>query len=572
MNIIKSSSMSSLFLFSYSIMILPLTIYFCVSNKWLLMEWDIITTSTATLTFPVILDPLSLSFSNVVCLISASVLMFSTKYMDEEKFLARFIWLVMLFVMSMNLLVFIPNMASLLIGWDGLGIVSFALVIYYENPKSLAAGMITALANRIGDVMLIIAITLSINQGFWSSNHFIFHPFSWVVMAAITVAAMTKSAQIPFSSWLPAAMAAPTPVSALVHSSTLVTAGVFLLIRFYPFISSYSSFFWWSMLFSSLTLLMAGIGANFEFDLKKIIALSTLSQLGVMMLSISLKMPMLALFHLYTHAMFKALLFLCAGAIIYNNSHNQDIRTMGNIWKQMPLTISCLNTANLALCGAPFMAGFYSKDLILETMLSSNSNMIILLLVFFATGLTATYSIRLSILVLWKQNNHLPFSSFSDEYWQMTSPMMILTMGAIFSGFLLQFIIPSFNESLILPLNMKLLTSMVILLGVWSGIMLWNTNTNSSPTTSINHYFLSSMWFLALISSQKTITTPLKTSGKLYNFIDQGWMEIYGGQGSINSLSSLSLSNQHYQNNLVPSFIMMMIVASILIIFISFIM
>nr|YP_009378318.1 NADH dehydrogenase subunit 5 [Solemya elarraichensis]ARH10750.1 NADH dehydrogenase subunit 5 [Solemya elarraichensis] len=556
---IKASSMCSMILFIYSVLVFPASVYFIIMNKWTLLEWEFFSSSTSSMTLPLLLDPLSLSFSNIVCLISACVLMFSTKYMDEEIYLSRFIWLVMLFVLSMNMLVFIPNMLSLLIGWDGLGIVSFALVIYYENHKSLAAGMLTALANRIGDVMLIIAIALSINQGFWSSLHFIHHPFSYVIALGITVAAMTKSAQIPFSSWLPAAMAAPTPVSALVHSSTLVTAGVFLLIRFYPFLSTFHSFFLFSMLFSSLTLLMAGLGANFEYDLKKIIALSTLSQLGVMMLSISLKMPMLALFHLYTHAMFKALLFLCAGAIIYNNTHSQDIRTMGNLWKQMPLTITCMNTANLALCGAPFMAGFYSKDLILETMLSTNSSMLMIFIIFFATGLTATYSIRLSIMVLWKQNNHLPFSSYNDEQWLMTSPMVILTTGAIFSGMLLQILVPNFNETLTLPLPTKVLTMVVTLMGAWLGVTAWNIKINSPIKHSIHNYFLSSMWFLSSVSTQKIINMPLLITKNLTKTIDQGWFELYGGQGVMMLSSSISKTNQHYQNNLMPAFIMMMI-------------
>jgi len=212
----------------------------------------------------------------------------------------------------------------------------------------------------------------------------------------IIIAAITKRAQIPFSAWLPAAMAAPTPVSALVHSSTLVTAGVFLLIRFYPFLSS-CAFFKPALLFVSVTtLLLAGIGANYENDLKKVIALSTLSQLGVMIISLGMGMPFLALFHLYTHALFKALLFLCAGAIIHNSSNWQDIRTMGIIFSQAPLTTTCINVANLSLCGAPFLSGFYSKDLILEISLFNSTRAFMVLLIFIATGMTAAYSLRLS--------------------------------------------------------------------------------------------------------------------------------------------------------------------------------
>jgi len=192
-------------------------------------------------------------------------------------------------------------------------------------------------------------------------------------------------------------MAAPTPVSALVHSSTLVTAGVFLVIRFFPFLDSIYGFKPCLLFFSVLTLLMAGIGANYENDLKKIIALSTLSQLGVMIIRLGMGAPFLALFHLYTHALFKALLFLCAGMIIHNSSNTQDIRHMGMLFCQAPLTVSCMNIANLSLCGAPFLRGFYSKDLILELSLNNPTRLVIVVLIFLATGITAAYSLRLSL-------------------------------------------------------------------------------------------------------------------------------------------------------------------------------
>lgn len=191
-------------------------------------------------------------------------------------------------------------------------------------------------------------------------------------------------------------MAAPTPVSALVHSSTLVTAGVFLLIRFFPFLNSVSEFKVILLFISVLTLLIAGVGANYENDLKKIIALSTLSQLGVIIIRLGIGIPFLALFHLYTHALFKALLFLCAGIIIHNRSNTQDIRHIGLLFSQAPLTVRCINVANLSLCGAPFLRGFYSKDLILECSLNDPTSLVIVLLIFLATGITAAYSFRLS--------------------------------------------------------------------------------------------------------------------------------------------------------------------------------
>jgi NADH-ubiquinone oxidoreductase chain 5 len=193
---------------------------------------------------------------------------------------------------------------------------------------------------------------------------------------------------------LPAAIAAPTPVSALVHSSTLVTAGIYLLIRFNSLIIN-NLFIQFLLLLRSLTIFIAGLGANFEFDLKKIVALSTLSQLGLIIGILCIGFPMLAFFHLLTHALFKALLFMCAGIIIHLIQNFQDIRYIGSLVVQLPITITYFNIANMALCGFPFLAGFYSKDLILEFCSFLNVNFVIYFLYFFSTGLTVCYSLRL---------------------------------------------------------------------------------------------------------------------------------------------------------------------------------
>lgn len=222
----------------------------------------------------------------------------------------------------------------------------------------------------------------------------------WLVVLLIILAGITKRAQIPFSRWLPAAMAAPTPVRALVHSRTLVTAGVFLLIRFYPFLHSFLFFNQILLVVSTLTIFMAGTAAIVECDLKKIIALSTLSQLGVIISRIALNLPWLALFHLITHALFKALLFICAGTIININIHSQDLRTVGSLYKQIPLSISCIIISKAALIGLPFIAGFYSKDLIIEITIFRRTNRVIIGLYGVATMLTAAYSMRFFVVLI----------------------------------------------------------------------------------------------------------------------------------------------------------------------------
>nr|YP_009743677.1 NADH dehydrogenase subunit 5 [Cryptonatica janthostoma]QIE11994.1 NADH dehydrogenase subunit 5 [Cryptonatica janthostoma] len=544
---LKSSSISSLFLLSYSAMIFPLTCYFVMQNTSFLIEWNIFSMSSCNMSFMIILDAISLSFSNVVCLISGCVMMFSSSYMSHDPFLKRFTWLVMLFVLSMNLLVFIPSLPALLLGWDGLGIVSFALVIYYQNMKSLGAGMLTILANRIGDVMILIAIGILVLQGHWIIMFMSDFYLTTLVGLTILIAAMTKSAQIPFSSWLPAAMAAPTPVSALVHSSTLVTAGVFLLIRFFPFLST-CAFFKPTLLFISvLTLLMAGIGANYENDLKKIIALSTLSQLGVMMMSLGMGMPYLALFHLYTHALFKAMLFLCAGAIIHNSANTQDIRSMGMIYSQAPLTITCMNVANLSLCGAPFLSGFYSKDLILEISLFEPTNFLMVFLIFLATGMTAAYSLRLSFCSLWGTAKNLPLHSKHEKDYYINFATFTLSLCAIMAGFFLQNIFLQFNPCpFIIPMFYKMLTILVILMGLFFASILWDEDFLPKKM-SMTKYFFNTMWFLAPISAQPLTRFSMLLGTNLMKSIDQGWLEIMGGQGALMLSSSVSKINQTMQ-------------------------
>nr|AXA45361.1 NADH dehydrogenase subunit 5 [Mitromorpha fischeri] len=565
---VKSSSISSLFLLMYSLFLFPFTMYFFLKEPNYIFEWTIFCISSCSVTFAFVLDSISLSFSNVVCLISGCVMLFSSSYMSHDPFLKRFTWLVMLFVLSMNLLVFIPSLPALLLGWDGLGIVSFALVIYYQNMKSLGAGMITVLANRIGDVMILISIGLLVLQGHWIIiSMWDFHLGFWTAFT-IMVAAMTKSAQIPFSSWLPAAMAAPTPVSALVHSSTLVTAGVFLLIRFFPFLVQ-THFFKPSLLFISvLTLLMAGIGANYENDLKKVIALSTLSQLGVMMMSLGLGSPSLALFHLYTHALFKALLFLCAGMIIHNSSNTQDIRHMGLLYHQLPLTVSCMNIANLSLCGAPFMSGFYSKDLILELSLTNSTSFLMVVLIFMATGMTASYSLRLSLCSLWSpqksQSSHAKEEKDPYVNWSIT----VLSSCAIIAGFFFQNSFNDFNTlPFFMPFYMKSLTMLVIVAGFLLMFVSWDPMFNENKVSKLK-FFFSTMWFLAPISSQPLTKFSMVLGANLLKSIDMGWLEIMGGQGVFFVNSKLSLMNQKIQIKAFNFFIMMMIMLTVMLFFI----
>ena len=350
------------------------------------IEYEIVSLNSCSILMTILLDWISLLFISFVLLISSLVIFYRKEYISEDLNINRFIILVLIFVFSIIILIISPNLIRILLGWDGLGLVSYCLVIYFQNVKSFNAGILTALSNRIGDVALLMAIAWMLNYGRWNYIFYIDlikNDFEIIVIGSLVMlAAMTKRAQIPFSSWLPAAMAAPTPVSALVHSSTLVTAGVYLLIRFNVLlVDTFLGQF--LLVISGLTIFISGLGANFEFDLKKIIALSTLRQLGLIIRILSMGFPILAFFHLLTHALFKALLFICAGAIIHNIINSQDIRTIGGLCLSIPLTTTCFNIANLALCGIPFLAGFYSKDIILELVIISYTNILIFFFFFF---------------------------------------------------------------------------------------------------------------------------------------------------------------------------------------------
>jgi NADH-ubiquinone oxidoreductase chain 5 len=284
-----------------------------------------------------------------------------------------------------------------------------------------------------------------------------------LISLLVVLAAMTKRAQIPFSSWLPAAMAAPTPVSALVHSSTLVTAGVYLLIRFSAAFGSWLCTF--LLLFSGLTMFIAGLGANFEYDLRKIIALSTLRQLGLIIGAVSVGLVSLAFFHLLTHALFKALLFMCAGVIIHTIRDSQDIRFMGNLSFQMPFTSVCLSVSRFALCGVPFLAGFYSKDLILEMVSLSYINFFGFILFFASTGLTVCYSFRLFYYVFCGDLNSSSFYYISDDNLNIVYGIIGLIVVAVFGGRIMGWVIFCTPSVVCLPFYLRLLTVFVCLFG-----------------------------------------------------------------------------------------------------------
>nr|SPP23362.1 NADH dehydrogenase subunit 5 [Byasa alcinous] len=545
--------MSFFFLFFFSMMMYFFMMYFIMENMVLFLEWEIISFNSMSIVMSILLDWMSLLFMMFVLLISSSVIYYSKSYMYSELNLNRFIMLVLLFVFSMILLIISPNMISIFLGWDGLGLVSYCLVIYYQNIKSYNAGMLTALSNRVGDVMILMIIAWMMNYGSWNYIFYLNLMKSDLMMEIISIlviiAAMTKSAQIPFSSWLPAAMAAPTPVSALVHSSTLVTAGVYLLIRFNMLLLD-MMFLKILLMLSSLTMLMAGISANYEFDLKKIIALSTLSQLGLMMSILSMGLPDLAFFHLLTHAMFKALLFMCAGVIIHMMNEMQDIRYMGGLVYYVPLTSLCLNISNLALCGMPFLAGFYSKDLILDAFSMSNLNMMVYMLYYISTGLTVFYTIRLLFYLMINDYNLMVVYNLYDEDYIMLKSMFMLLLMSLIVGSSLSWMILQYPYMIFLPLSLKLMVIYVSLMGFLMGYMVSKMKIYSLNKFLLTYNlsnFLSLMWFMPSLSTYGLNYYFLKLGQNITKNIDMGWSEVYSGYGMYNIFKKYSIFYNFFQ-------------------------
>nr|YP_010713151.1 NADH dehydrogenase subunit 5 [Elachiptera insignis]WDA94043.1 NADH dehydrogenase subunit 5 [Elachiptera insignis] len=565
MKILSICKISFIKLIIISLSLFLMSLYFLINELTYFLEWEVVLLNSINIVMTFLFDWMSLLFMSFVLFISSLVIFYSMEYMSSDKSINRFILLVLMFVMSMMLLIISPNLISILLGWDGLGLVSYCLVIYFQNIKSYNAGMLTALSNRIGDVALLMAIAWMLNYGSWN---YIFYlevmknDFEMMIVGGLVMlAAMTKSAQIPFSSWLPAAMAAPTPVSALVHSSTLVTAGVYLLIRFNILLMD-SILGNILLLISGLTMFMAGLGANYEFDLKKIIALSTLSQLGLMMSILSMGFYKLAFFHLLTHALFKALLFMCAGAIIHNMNNFQDIRYMGGLSMFMPLTSSIFNVANLALCGMPFLAGFYSKDMILEIVSLSYINMFSFFLYFFSTGLTVSYSLRLVYYSMTDDLNCGSLNMLNDESWVMLKGMFGLLIMSIIGGSMLNWLMFSSIYMICLPNYLKLLTLFVCILGGLMGYLISNINIyflNKSLYYYFSSFFLGSMWFMPYISTYGIMNYPLNYGFICIKNFDYGWSEYFGGQHLHMKMIYLSKINSFIQNNSLKIYFMTMV-------------
>ena len=505
------------------------------SNTYNLKIFNWITSGGLVLNWSINIDTLTSVMLVVVTSVSALVHVYSVGYMSHDPDKPRFMSYLSLFTFMMLMLVTSDNFLQLFFGWEGVGLASYLLIgFWYKKPSANSAAIKAFVVNRVGDfglaigIFLIFKYTGSVNfvDVFKAIPTLLDKNISMLGIEAslinficifLFIGAMGKSAQIFLHTWLPDAMEGPTPVSALIHAATMVTAGVFLVVRCSP-IFEYSPFVLnVIVLVGATTAFFAGTIGLVQNDIKRVIAYSTCSQLGYMFFAAGLGAYHIAIFHLFTHAFFKALLFLGAGSVIHAFNDEQDMRHMGGVWKKIPYTYSLMIIGTLALTGFPFLSGFFSKDAIIETAYSSTS--------FFAgyavtigvltAFMTSLYSWRLIFMTFHGtfNNKNISLSKVHESPAVMLVPLLFLALGAIFAGYAFKdyFIgsqfIQFWNNSIFFlkefvlhhpPLWFLLLTPILVLLAI-----------------PLSYYFF--------VKDKKSLDGFIEINKPLYNFLVNKW-------------------------------------------------
>ena len=430
------------------------------------------------LDFPVgfLIDGLTAMMMVVVTSVSLMVHIYTIGYMQDDKGYQRFFSYISLFTFSMLMLIMSNNFVQLFFGWEAVGLVSYLLIgFWFKRPTAIFANLKAFLVNRVGDFGFILGIGL-ISAYFGGSLNYsdvfanapalknatisIFAGHDWSLMTVVCillfVGAMGKSAQFPLHVWLPDSMEGPTPISALIHAATMVTAGIFMVSRMSPLYEMSDVALNFVLIIGAITALFMGFLGMVQHDIKRVIAYSTLSQLGYMTMALGVSAYSVAVFHVMTHAFFKALLFLAAGSVIIGMHHDQDMRHMGNLKKYMPITWITLLIGNLALIGTPFFSGFYSKDSIIEAISFSTlpAAPIAYWVSVISVFVTAFYSFRLYFLVFHGKEKWRELPEHHDEHdshehhglgkndnphespWVVWLPLVALAVPSVIVGFL----------------------------------------------------------------------------------------------------------------------------------------
>nr|QNU08644.1 NADH dehydrogenase subunit 5 [Callithrix penicillata] len=519
-------------IYAFTVSMLSMTMFIFTGQESMISNWHWMTIQTIELSLNFKMDFFSMMFTPVALFVTWSIVEFSMWYMSSDPNINQFLKYLLIFLVTMLILITANNLFQLFIGWEGMGIMSFLLISWWHSRTDANTAALQAiLYNRIGDIGFILAMTwFFLYSNSWDFQQmFILDrtPNSFPLMSLL-LAATGKSAQFGLHPWLPSAMEGPTPVSALLHSSTMVVAGVFLIIRFHPMMENNSLIQTLTLSMGAITTLFTAICALTQNDLKKIVAFSTSSQLGLMMVTIGINQPHLAFLHICTHAFFKAMLFLSAGSIIHSLNNEQDIRKMGGLFKTLPFTSSSLIIGSSALMGMPFLTGFYSKDLIIETANTSYTNAWALTTTLVATSLTAMYSIRIIFFALTGYPRFTTLILINENNPKLMNPINRLALGSIFAGFLISNCVPpTSHPQVTMPWHLKLTALGVTILGLLVATELsLMTNSMKLSTPLKTFYFSNMLGFYSATTHRLNPHSSLTMSQNLTSaLLDLFWLE-----------------------------------------------